>query len=85
MLEDRRSTFNLGNGIGFSVQEVIEVARKVTQHSIPVNIVERRAGDPAILIASSEKAQTILGWKPKYNSLTTIIESAWAWHKKAPM
>ena len=82
---NKSATFNLGNGIGFSVQEVIEVARKVTQHSIPVNIVERRAGDPAILIASSEKAQTILGWKPKYNSLTTIIESAWAWHKKAPM
>jgi len=82
---NKSATFNLGNGVGFSVQEVIEVARKVTQHSIPVNIVERRSGDPAILIASSEKAQTILGWKPKYNSLTTIIESAWAWHKKAPM
>lgn len=82
---NKSDIFNLGNGIGFSVQEVIEVARTVTQHPIPVNIVERRAGDPAILIASSEKAQEILGWKPEFNSLTTIIESAWNWHKKASM
>ena len=82
---NKSDTFNLGNGIGFSVQEVIQVAREVTQHPIPVNKAERRAGDPAILIASSEKAQEILGWKPEFNSLTTIIESAWNWHKKASM
>lgn len=76
--------FNLGNGEGFSVKEVIEVARKVTGHSIPAEISPRRAGDPAKLIASSEKAMEILKWKPKYNKLEQIIESAWNWHKKNP-
>lgn len=76
--------FNLGNGEGFSVKEVIEVARKVTGHIIPTEISPRRAGDPAKLIASSEKAMEILKWKPKYNKLEQIIESAWNWHKKNP-
>lgn len=76
--------FNLGNGTGFSVKEVIDVARKVTGHSIPAVIAERRAGDPAILIASSENAMKELNWKPKFNSLETIIETAWNWHQNHP-
>ena len=76
--------FNLGNGIGFSVREVIETARKVTGHPIPVKDVERRAGDPAQLIASSEKAKKVLGWKPEHDSLEEIIASAWNWHKNNP-
>ena len=78
------SIFNLGNGIGFSVKEVIEVARKVTGHAIPAVEVPKRAGDPAQLIASSEKARTILGWKPEYADLEEIIASAWNWHKNHP-
>ena len=76
--------FNLGNGVGFSVKEVIEVARKVTGHPIPAEICPRRAGDPAQLVASSEKAHTILGWKPQYADLETIVATAWAWHKEHP-
>ena len=76
--------FNLGNGVGFSVRAVIETARKVTGHPIPVKDVERRAGDPAQLIASSEKAKKVLGWKPEHDSLEEIIASAWNWHKNHP-
>ena len=76
--------FNLGNGVGFTVKEVIDVARKVTGHSIPAEIVPRRAGDPVRLVASSEKAKKILGWKPKYDDLNTIVSTAWAWHKSHP-
>ena len=76
--------YNLGNGEGFSVKEVIEVARKVTGHSIPAEIAPRRAGDPAVLIASSENAKQILGWKPAHEELENIIESAWEWHSKHP-
>lgn len=76
--------FNLGNGEGFSVKEVIEVARKITGHKIPAEISPRRAGDPAKLIASSKKATEFLKWSPKYNKLEQIIESAWNWHKKNP-
>lgn len=76
--------FNLGNGIGFSVKEVIETARKVTGHPIPAQISPRRAGDPAKLIASSEKARKILGWKPEHAELEEIIATAWNWHKKHP-
>lgn len=72
--------FNLGNGVGFSVREVIETAKKVTGKEIKVIEEERRAGDPAILIASSDKAKNSLGWKPEYNDLSTIIETAWKWH-----
>ena len=72
--------FNLGNGVGFTVKEVIEVARKVTGHPIPAVMAERRAGDPAKLIASSAKAVDVLGWKPQYADLETIIASAWKWH-----
>lgn len=76
--------FNLGNGIGFTVNEVIETARKVTNDPIKAEISPRRAGDPAVLIASSEKAQTILGWKPEHADLEEIIASAWNWHKNHP-
>ena len=73
--------FNLGNGNGYSVKEVIDVARKVTNHEIPAKLEERRSGDPAVLIASSDKARKVLGWKPQYDSLERIIEDTWRWHK----
>ena len=76
--------YNLGNGQGYSVQEVIQCARKVTGHPIPTLSIERRPGDPAILLASSQKACDELGWKPQYFELSTIIESAWAFHQKHP-
>ena len=67
-----------------TVKEVIETARKVTGHPIPAKLAGRRAGDPAQLIASSEKAKKILGWKPCHNDLEEIIETAWNWHKNHP-
>ncbi len=73
--------FNLGNGKGFSVNEIIQSTRKVTDHSIPVVNAERRAGDPAVLIASYEKAKNELAWTPKYTNIEDIIDSAWQWHK----
>jgi UDP-glucose 4-epimerase len=79
-----RLIYNLGNGQGFSIRQVIEVARKVTGHAIPVVEGERRPGDPAILIASSEKIQRELGWKPKFGSLEDIIGTAWRWHCAHP-
>jgi UDP-glucose 4-epimerase len=78
------ATYNLGNGTGFSVKEVIEVTRKVTGREIKAEVSPRRAGDPATLIASSDKALSELKWKPKYNSLETIIETAWKWHLSHP-
>lgn len=73
--------YNLGNGKGFSVKEVIEKAKKVTGKDFKVEIEARRSGDPSTLIASSEKAIKELGWKPKFNTLDKIIETAWNWHK----
>lgn len=81
---NKSEIFNLGNGTGFSVKEVIETARKVTGDKIPEVISQRRAGDPARLIASSEKAKEVLGWRPQYTSLEEIIETAWLWHKNHP-
>ncbi|MDK2917868.1 MAG: UDP-glucose 4-epimerase [Candidatus Petromonas sp.] len=78
------SVYNLGNGEGFSVKEMIEAARKVTGHPIPAVIGERRPGDPSKLIASSKKAQEELDWKPNFTSIEDIIASAWKWHKKNP-
>ena len=78
------NVFNLGNGVGFSVKEVIDVARKVTGHAIPAEICPRRAGDPAQLVASSEKAKSVLGWKPQFADLETIVSTAWAWHQSHP-
>ena len=76
--------FNLGNGEGFSVKQVIEVARKVTGHAIPAVVSPRRAGDPAKLVATSAKAMKELNWTPKFDSLDKIIETAWNWHKNHP-
>lgn len=85
IMSDRKSkTYNLGNGRGFSVKKVIEVSRQVTGEKIDAEIAPRRAGDPAVLVASSKKAGEELGWNPKYNSLETIIETAWNWHKDHP-
>lgn len=78
------NVFNLGNGVGFSVKEVVDVARKVTGHEISAVITERRAGDPARLIASSEKAREVLNWKPQHAELEEIISSAWKWHSTHP-
>ncbi|MGD0681186.1 MAG: UDP-glucose 4-epimerase GalE [Terracidiphilus sp.] len=77
-----RLIFNLGNGRGFSVLEVIESARRVTGHPIPAEVQPRRPGDPAVLVASSEKAIRELGWKPRYTQLDEIIRTAWVWHQK---
>ena len=78
------NVFNLGNGVGFTVKEIIDTAEKVVGKPIKCEMAERRAGDPAQLVASSEKAKTVLGWKPKYDDIETIIGSAWNWHKEHP-
>lgn len=76
--------FNLGNGNGFSVKEMIDAARKVTGHEIPDKICSRRVGDPAKLIASSDKANKVLNWEPKYKKVEEVISSAWNFHKNNP-
>jgi UDP-glucose 4-epimerase len=76
------AVYNLGNNRGHSVREVIELAKKVTHKTIPVLEADRRPGDPATLIASSDKIKASLGWKPKYEDLETIIRTAWKWHQK---
>lgn len=76
--------YNLGNGKGFSVKEVIEIAREVTGHPIPAKMEPRRAGDPAVLVASSDKCKSELGWKPVRTDLKTIIQDAWNWHQNHP-
>lgn len=78
------NVFNLGNGVGFTVKEVIETARKVTGHPIPAEVTPRRGGDPAQLIASSAKAKDVLGWNPEHADLEEIIATAWKWHKAHP-
>ncbi|MGX7030284.1 UDP-glucose 4-epimerase GalE [Vagococcus zengguangii] len=78
------SVFNLGSSEGFSVKEMVEAARRVTGKEIPAKIGERRAGDPAVLIASPQKAYDILGWKPQYTNVDKIIETAWEWHVSHP-
>lgn len=82
LAEGGQRIYNLGNGNGFTVREVIETARRVTGHPIPAEVVPRRPGDPAILIASSEKIGRELGWKPRHTTLDTIVGSAWEWHRK---
>ena len=76
--------FNLGNGQGFSVKEMIAAAEKATGRAIKVEIGARRAGDPAQLIASSEKARTVLGWKPQFTDVEQVIGTAWKWHESHP-
>ena len=85
LLEGGKSDiFNLGNGVGFSVREVIETAKKVMGKEIEAIEAPRRAGDPATLVASSEKIKNVLGWNPSHDSLEEIIYSAWNWHKNNP-
>ena len=81
---NKSDVFNLGNGEGFSVTEMIEAAREVTGHAIPETVCARRAGDPPRLVASSQKAQKVLGWKPMHPDVKEIIASAWAWHQSHP-
>ncbi|MDE6357728.1 MAG: UDP-glucose 4-epimerase GalE [Eubacteriales bacterium] len=76
--------FNLGNGVGFTVKEVIKAAENVTGMNIKSVISGRRAGDPQTLVASSEKAKNVLGWKPEFTNIEDIIASAWKWHKSHP-
>jgi len=83
-LDQGSRTYNLGNGQGFTVKEVIETAREVTGHPIPAKVGPRRPGDPATLIASSEKIRRELGWEPRYPELRTIVETAWNWHRTHP-
>jgi UDP-glucose 4-epimerase len=81
---DGRQIYNLGNGRGFTVLEVIETARQVTGHPIPAYSGPRRPGDPAILVASSEKIRRELGWEPRLSSLSEIIHTSWKWHSSHP-
>ena len=83
-LDGGSRTYNLGNGQGFTVKEVIETCRQVTGHPIPAEIGARRSGDPATLVASSKKIRRELGWESKYPDLRTIVEHAWAWHRSHP-
>ena len=80
----KSDSFNLGTGGGTSVKEVIEACRRVTGHQIPAVAKPRRPGDPARLVASSEKAKRELGWKPRFQHIDSIVESAWRWHKAHP-
>ncbi len=81
---DKSDIFNLGNGKGFTVKEVIESAEKVVGHPIPKEYAPRREGDPEVLIADSEKIKSKLGWNPGFTSMEQIIETAWKWHKNNP-
>jgi len=84
LAEQDQLVYNIGSGHGYSVREVIETARAVTGHPIPVVESGRRAGDPARLVASSDRIRSELKWKPAHDDLREIIESAWAWHKSHP-
>ena len=79
-----QGAFNLGNGDGYSVKEVVKIAREITGHAIPAEVAPRRPGDPARLIAGADKAHRELGWKPRYPELSTIIQHAWNWHQRHP-
>jgi UDP-glucose 4-epimerase len=83
-LDQGSHTYNLGNGQGYTVKEVVETCRKVTGHPIPAEIGPRRPGDPATLVASSEKIKRELGWEPKFSDLHVIVEHAWQWHRTHP-
>jgi len=81
---EKSNFYNLGSGEGYSVKQVIDVSRKVTGHAIPADVEEARPGDPPRLVASSRKIHNELGWKPQYDNLREIIESAWKWHSAHP-
>ncbi len=83
-LDQGSRVYNLGNGQGFTVKEVVETAREITGHPIPAQVTARRPGDPAVLIASSDKIRQELGWQPQYSNLRDIIGSAWRWHQSHP-
>ncbi len=78
------TAFNLGSSTGFSNREILETARKVTNKEIPAEIAPRRGGDPDVLVASSAKAREVLGWKPQFDDISKIIETAWKWHTLHP-
>jgi len=81
---DRSAQYNLGNGLGFSVRQVVEAGRRVTGHPIPTVDVARRPGDPPVLVAASERIQQDLGWQPRFPDIEAIISSAWTWHQAHP-
>ncbi len=76
--------FNLGSGRGYSVKEILDAACRVTAHPIPADVTGRRAGDPSVLVASSEKAKKVLGWTPEHDSIEQMISDAWRWHASHP-
>lgn len=82
--EQQSNVFNLGNGTGFSVKQVIKEANDAVKKQIPCEITARREGDPAVLVADASKARSILGWNPRYTDLKEIIETAWLWHSRNP-
>ena len=83
-IDQKSQVYNLGNGLGFSVQQVLDAARKITGHSISSEVVGRRPGDVATLVAASDKVRADLGWKPDHPEISQIIESAWRWHSDHP-
>lgn len=83
-IDQHSQVYNLGNGLGFSVQQVLNTAREITGHSIPSDVVGRRPGDVATLVAASDKVRADLDWKPEYPEISQIIESAWRWHSDHP-
>lgn len=85
MVQHHKSdSFNLGSGKGYSVREIIEAARRVTGHAIPADVHPRRAGDPDSLVAASDKAEKVLGWKRQYDTIDSIVATAWNFHTKHP-
>jgi UDP-glucose 4-epimerase len=82
--EARSGAYNLGNGHGFSVHQVIDAVERVTGLKVPVVLAERRCGDPSILVSDSTKARDRLGWQPRIPGLAEIVRSAWAWHQRSP-
>jgi len=83
LAEGGRHVFNLGNGPGYSVQQVIDAAEAVTGRGLLAHMAPRRPGDPPVLVASAEKAKRELDWQPRYPDLATILQHAWAWHQRA--
>ena len=84
LTSEHTGPFNLGTGAGYSVKQVVETARKVTGRTIPAAVSPRRPGDPARLVAGADKAKKVLGWKPRFTDLESIVESAWRWHRSHP-
>ena len=80
----KNESFNLGTNSGYSVLQIIEAARQVTGHAIPVKIAPRRAGDPAVLIAANDKCKQMLNWEPQLGDINKIVADAWSWHQKFP-